>query len=182
MRITRVKQANKVHLLSTLNAQQLRSDGNRSHQELTANELHICLLGAHGSAVGSGDHEQRLRAAHEQGQAEARLSGAPCCRARPQHSELTVQHLTDSAAPAADSGPCELTAPLWQGHIHELTVQSDANQDTPTPDSAAALTLRSPVAAHQVHRADQPDLTAALLLSGPAAAPDCPPPRGGHGT
>ena len=41
MRITRVQQANKVHLLSTLTAQQLRSDGNRSHQELTANELHV---------------------------------------------------------------------------------------------------------------------------------------------
>ena len=41
MRITRVQQANKVHLLSTLTAQQLRSDGNRSRQELTANEFHV---------------------------------------------------------------------------------------------------------------------------------------------
>ena len=36
VRITRVKQANKVHLLSTLNAQQLRSDGNRSKREHSA--------------------------------------------------------------------------------------------------------------------------------------------------
>ena len=64
--------------------------------------------------------------------------------------------LTDSAALAADSGPCELTAPLWQGHISELTVQCDVNQDTQTPASAAALTLRSPASAHQDHRADRP--------------------------
>ena len=182
MRITRVQQANKGHLLSTLTAQQLRSDGNRSHQELTANELHICLLGAHGSAVGSGDPERRLRAAHEQGQAEARLSGGAYAAEPGRSTASSPRSLTESAAPAADSGPCELTAPLWQGHISELTVQSDANQDTPTPDSAAALTLRSPVAAHQVHRADLPDLTAASLLSGPATEPNSPPPRGGHGT
>ena len=88
LRITRVTQANKVNLYSTLTAQQLRSDGNRSNQELTANELPADrqitagpprVLGAHGSAVGSGDHERRLRAAHEQGQAEARLGGSALC-------------------------------------------------------------------------------------------------------
>ena len=86
VRITRVKQANKLHLLSTLNAQQLRSDGNRSNQELSAKlpaDRHSAgphsLLGAHGRAVGRGDHERRLRAAHEQGQAEAGLGGSALC-------------------------------------------------------------------------------------------------------
>ena len=87
VRITRVEQANKVHLLSTLNAQQLRSDGNRSEREHSATlpaDRHSSagphsLLGAHGSAVGRGDQERRLRAAHEQGQAEAGLGGSALC-------------------------------------------------------------------------------------------------------
>ena len=86
LRITRVTQANKVNLYRTLTAQQLRSDGNRSKREhcatLPAGRQTAgphSLLGAHGRAVGRGDHERRLRAAHEQGQAEAGLGGSALC-------------------------------------------------------------------------------------------------------
>ena len=72
LRTTRVTQANKVNLYSTLTAQQLRSDGNRSKREHCATLPEgrqtagpHSLLGAHGRAVGRGDQERRLREAHE---------------------------------------------------------------------------------------------------------------------
>ena len=144
MRITRVQQANKVHLLSTLTAQQLRSDGNRSLQELTANEFHVSWAP---TAVLWAVETTSDAYVPYTNKAKPKPGSAAHPAAEPGRSTASSpRSLTESAAPAADSGPCELTAPLWQGHIHELTVQNDANQDTPTPDSAAALTLRSPVA------------------------------------